>query len=54
LIQLGAAYALDVVAEGVETAAQAAELQALDCHYAQGFHFFRPMSAAAISRLLRG
>ena len=53
LIQLGAAYALDVVAEGVETAAQAAALQALDCRYAQGFHFYRPMSAAAISRLLR-
>jgi len=53
LIQLGAAYALDVVAEGVESAAQAAALQALDCRYAQGFHFYRPMSAAAISRLLR-
>jgi diguanylate cyclase (GGDEF)-like protein len=53
LIQLGSDYALDVVAEGVETAAQAAALQALDCRYAQGFHFYRPMSAAAISRLLR-
>lgn len=53
LIQLGAAYALDVVAEGVETAAQAAALAALDCRYAQGFHFYRPMSAAAIARLLR-
>lgn len=52
LTQLGAAYALDVVAEGVETAAQATALQALDCRYAQGFHFFRPMSAAAMSRLL--
>jgi len=53
LIQLGADYALDVVAEGVETPAQAAALQALDCRYAQGFHFYRPMGAAAISRLLR-
>jgi diguanylate cyclase (GGDEF)-like protein len=53
LIDLGAAYALDVVAEGVETAAQAAALQALECRYAQGFHFYRPMSAAAVSRLLR-
>jgi diguanylate cyclase (GGDEF)-like protein len=52
LIHLGEAYALDVVAEGVETAAQAAALHALDCRYAQGFHFYRPMSAAAISRLL--
>ena len=53
LIHLGEAYALDVVAEGVETAVQAAALHALDCRYAQGFHFYRPMSAAAISRLLR-
>jgi EAL domain-containing protein (putative c-di-GMP-specific phosphodiesterase class I) len=53
LVQLGAAYALDVVAEGVETAAQAEALAALDCRYAQGFHFYRPMSAAAIARLLR-
>jgi diguanylate cyclase (GGDEF)-like protein len=53
LIQLGEAYALEVVAEGVETAAQAAALHALDCRYAQGFHFYRPMSAAAISRLLK-
>jgi EAL domain-containing protein (putative c-di-GMP-specific phosphodiesterase class I) len=53
LTQLGESYALDVVAEGVETAAQAAALQALDCRYAQGFYFFRPMSATAIARLLR-
>jgi diguanylate cyclase (GGDEF)-like protein len=52
LTQLGAAYNLDVVAGGVETSAQATALQALDCRYAQGFHFFRPMSAAAISLLL--
>jgi diguanylate cyclase (GGDEF)-like protein len=53
LTQLGESYALDVVAEGVETAAQAAALHALHCRYAQGFYFFRPMSAAAIARLLR-
>jgi diguanylate cyclase (GGDEF)-like protein len=53
LTQLGEAYALDVVAEGVETAAQAAALHALRCRYAQGFHFYRPMSAGAIERLLR-
>jgi diguanylate cyclase (GGDEF)-like protein len=53
LIHLGEAYAMDVVAEGVETAAQGAALHALDCRYAQGFYFYRPMSAAAISRLLK-
>ncbi len=53
LVDLCDAYALDIVAEGVETPAQAAALLALDCRYAQGFHFYRPMSAAAISRLLK-
>jgi predicted signal transduction protein with EAL and GGDEF domain len=52
LTQLGAAYSLDVIAEGVETAAQAAALAVLDCRYAQGFHFFRPMSAVALTRLM--
>jgi diguanylate cyclase (GGDEF)-like protein len=52
LTQLGEAYHLHVVAEGVETAAQAAALEALDCRYAQGFYFFRPMSAKAIGALL--
>ncbi len=52
LTQLGAAYDLDVVAEGVETAQQAAALETLDCRYAQGFYFFRPMSASAVAALL--
>ena len=36
---------LDVIAEGVETPEQLAQLRALDCHYAQGYLFSRPMSA---------
>ncbi len=52
LTQLGEAYRCDVVAEGVETAAQAAALEGLDCRYAQGFYFYRPMSARAIDALL--
>jgi diguanylate cyclase (GGDEF)-like protein len=52
LTQLGEAYHLDVVAEGVETAAQAAALESLDCRYAQGFYFFRPMSSTAVAALL--
>jgi EAL domain-containing protein (putative c-di-GMP-specific phosphodiesterase class I)/ActR/RegA family two-component response regulator len=35
-----------VVAEGVETAEQAAHLSRLGCEYAQGFHFGFPASAA--------
>ena len=52
LTQLGEAYSLEVVAEGVESAGQAGALQALNCRYAQGFFFFRPMSAAAITHIL--
>jgi EAL domain-containing protein (putative c-di-GMP-specific phosphodiesterase class I) len=35
---------LDVVAEGVETADQARELKKLNCKYAQGFYFSKPLS----------
>ncbi|MDB5069356.1 MAG: response regulator receiver modulated diguanylate cyclase/phosphodiesterase with sensor [Candidatus Eremiobacteraeota bacterium] len=52
LIQLARSYGIDVVAEGVETERQAEELVALDCEYAQGFHFYRPMSADAVAALL--
>jgi EAL domain-containing protein (putative c-di-GMP-specific phosphodiesterase class I) len=42
-----------VVAEGVETAEQAAHLSRLGCEYAQGFHFGFPASAAHLGpRLL--
>jgi EAL domain-containing protein (putative c-di-GMP-specific phosphodiesterase class I)/ActR/RegA family two-component response regulator len=42
-----------VVAEGVETAEQAAHLRRLGCEYAQGFHFGFPASAAQLGpRLL--
>mgnify|MGYP001247296687 CR=1 FL=1 len=36
---------LKVTAEGVETAEQVAQLQALDCDAAQGYHLARPMPA---------
>ena len=35
---------LDVVAEGVETAEQVRELKKLNCKYAQGFYFSKPLS----------
>jgi EAL domain-containing protein (putative c-di-GMP-specific phosphodiesterase class I) len=43
---------MDVVAEGVETAAQRDRLAALGCKHAQGYFFARPLDAATIERLL--
>jgi diguanylate cyclase (GGDEF)-like protein/PAS domain S-box-containing protein len=39
---------ITVVAEGVETEAQVTMLQALECQYAQGFYFARPMPAEEV------
>ncbi len=41
-----------VVAEGVETEAQLAQLRALSCDYGQGYLFSKAVNAAAIGRLL--
>jgi diguanylate cyclase (GGDEF)-like protein/PAS domain S-box-containing protein len=41
-----------VVAEGVETEGQLAQLRALSCDYAQGYLFSKAVSAAAIGRML--
>ncbi len=41
-----------VVAEGVETAEQLAQLQSLDCDLGQGYYFSMPVPAAAITQLL--
>jgi len=41
-----------VVAEGIETAAQAHELNRLGCTHAQGYLFSRPLSATAVEELL--
>jgi diguanylate cyclase (GGDEF)-like protein/PAS domain S-box-containing protein len=46
------ALSLEVVAEGVETAAQARKLRRLGCDLAQGFHFSRPVGAGEIARML--
>ena len=41
-----------MVAEGVESAEQAATLRALGCDLAQGYHLGAPVEAAEIARLL--
>lgn len=43
---------LDVVAEGVETAEQVQELRKLECKYAQGFYFSKPLSPEEAEALL--
>jgi CelD/BcsL family acetyltransferase involved in cellulose biosynthesis len=40
------------VAEGIENADQKAQIQQLGCTYGQGYHFARPMSAAAVEEKL--
>jgi diguanylate cyclase (GGDEF)-like protein/PAS domain S-box-containing protein len=43
---------LDVVAEGVETVEQVALLRRLQCRYAQGYYFSRPLAPKEIGALL--
>ncbi|MGD9751482.1 MAG: putative bifunctional diguanylate cyclase/phosphodiesterase, partial [Acidimicrobiia bacterium] len=52
IIELADALHLATVAEGIETPAQAAELDALGATFGQGYHFARPADAAATTRLL--
>jgi sensor c-di-GMP phosphodiesterase-like protein len=54
VLRLGEALQLQTVAEGVESASQAQELTLLGCQLAQGFHFARPMPAAALQAVLDG
>lgn len=53
VVGLGQSLGLDVVAEGVETVAQAELLRRIGCPYAQGYLFGRPMPLAQVPGLLR-
>lgn len=44
----------DIVAEGIETAGEAAALEHLGVRYGQGFHFSRPMPAVSAQQFLLG
>ncbi|MEL6938908.1 MAG: EAL domain-containing protein, partial [Cyanobacteria bacterium J06598_1] len=50
IISLGHQLGMDVIAEGIETAAQLRGLRALDCNYGQGYYFAKPLpeDAAAL------
>jgi EAL domain-containing protein (putative c-di-GMP-specific phosphodiesterase class I) len=52
IIALAKGLGLSVVAEGVETPAQAAALRDEGCDLMQGFHFARPLAAADFARRL--
>jgi diguanylate cyclase (GGDEF)-like protein len=53
MISLGHALGLKIIAEGVETAAQARLLAALGCDQLQGYHFARPEPRAALEERIR-
>ena len=53
IIGLAHNLGLDVVAEGVETPEQLAQLQSLGCEFGQGYLFSRPWTLAR-SRLFSG
>jgi diguanylate cyclase (GGDEF)-like protein/PAS domain S-box-containing protein len=52
VIQLASSLGLETVAEGVESGDQADLLRDMRCRTAQGYHFARPVSPAAIEELL--
>lgn len=49
VLSMAKGFAVTVVAEGVETAAEAARLRAMGCTHAQGYHFGRPAPLDQIS-----
>jgi EAL domain-containing protein (putative c-di-GMP-specific phosphodiesterase class I) len=53
IIELARVMGMDVVAEGIETLEQYRLLREMKCRYGQGFLFARPLSAEAITQLLR-
>jgi diguanylate cyclase (GGDEF)-like protein/PAS domain S-box-containing protein len=52
IVNVARMLGLATVAEGVERPDQAAELTALGCDLAQGFHFARPMYASELAEML--
>ena len=52
MVAMGKALGLEIVAEGVETLEQAAQLRALGCDSAQGYLFAKPQFPEAIPALL--
>jgi diguanylate cyclase (GGDEF)-like protein len=52
IISLASGLSMDVIAEGVETADQAAQLTEMACEFGQGFHFYRPLTPEGAKTVL--
>jgi EAL domain-containing protein (putative c-di-GMP-specific phosphodiesterase class I) len=52
ILTLSHSLGMDVVAEGVETADQLAQLKQLDCEYGQGYLFAKPLNHKATEALI--
>jgi diguanylate cyclase (GGDEF)-like protein/PAS domain S-box-containing protein len=52
IIALGKALGKQVIAEGIESAAQLEHLRRLGCGFAQGYHLARPLAADGIEAIL--
>jgi EAL domain-containing protein (putative c-di-GMP-specific phosphodiesterase class I) len=52
IVTLARNLGIDVIAEGVETAEQLAQLSALGCGQVQGFYFSRPVATEAAAALV--
>ena len=54
IMDLARLLGFDVIAEGIETSADANLLRALACDYGQGYHFARPLPPADAGKLVGG
>jgi EAL domain-containing protein (putative c-di-GMP-specific phosphodiesterase class I) len=52
IITLAQSLNIDVIAEGIETAEQLAQLRAMKCQYAQGYFFSQPLDSKSIETLI--
>jgi diguanylate cyclase (GGDEF)-like protein len=54
ILELARSFGMDVVAEGIEDAAQLEQLKTMGCPCGQGYYFAKPMEAGAIDALVSG